>query len=70
MPTPKYLTLTGLAERWGLDPSTLHRMRRDGKPLPPGTKIGSRTRYAISDIEAFEREQKEAEAPDPAAVPP
>ena len=42
-----------LARRWGLSHRTLERWRyrRTG---PPHLKIGSRVRYRLQDIEAFE----------------
>jgi len=42
-----------LARRWGLSPGTLERWRHK-RTGPPHLKIGSRVRYRLQDIEAFE----------------
>lgn len=56
----KYLTQKGLAARWGVSRSTIRRWRIEGNPMPKESNLGqnSRVRYAIEDVEAFEKARK------------
>lgn len=51
-PSP-YLTTKQLAQRWGVSTGSLANTRSMGLGIPH-YKIGSRVRYALSDIEAYE----------------
>jgi predicted DNA-binding transcriptional regulator AlpA len=61
----RWLSITELAERWGMPVQTLYdwRKRRYG---PQGVRLGRGVRgfirYRLSTIEAWERTQEEAEA--------
>jgi predicted DNA-binding transcriptional regulator AlpA len=53
----EFLDTKGLAERWGLKPSTLENWRNLSKG-PSYRKIGARVRYYMPEIEAFEEKAK------------
>lgn len=55
MSEPVFLTNEDLAERWGCRPSTIRNARPQDLPEPfrrPGSRL---VRYALSEVEAFER---------------
>lgn len=49
---PKYLSSEQLHERWGFHAESIRRMIREGRI--PATRIGTRLRVAMNDIEAYE----------------
>jgi transcriptional regulator GlxA family with amidase domain len=51
------LTQTQLAERWNISPRTLERWRWT-KTGPSYVKIGGRVRYLLTDVEAYEAQQR------------
>lgn len=57
------LTLKQLAERWGMKPGTLKNWRREGKG-PRAVRLGdgprARTVFKVSDVLAYEEQQKES----------
>ena len=46
-----------LAERWSMSARTLQRWRQQGKG-PHFLKLGGRVVYRLTDVEAFERDQR------------
>lgn len=54
----KYLTQKGLADRWEVARTTIYRWEKDKRPMPPTTGTGPRKRYALADVEAFERKHR------------
>jgi excisionase family DNA binding protein len=56
--TPQYLTPRQLAARFGVHPITLRRWRAERKIT--ATRFGRGVRFAISEIERFERESIES----------
>ena len=56
--TPQYLTPQQLSRRWNLHQITLRRWRAEGKII--ATRFGRGVRFAIAEIERFERESIES----------
>jgi excisionase family DNA binding protein len=56
--THQYLTSQQLSRRWNLHPITLRRWRAERKIT--ATRFGRGVRFAISEIERFERESIES----------
>jgi excisionase family DNA binding protein len=56
--TPQFLTPRQLAARFGVHPVTLRRWRAEGKII--ATRFGRGVRFALSEIERFERESIES----------
>jgi hypothetical protein len=50
-----YLTEKELALRWRCTPGALRTARYEGRNVVPFVKIGSRTRYRLTDVLAAER---------------
>ena len=48
------LSAKDLAERWGFNVSTIHKMKRRGE-LPPRIEISGRRVWRLVDIEHFEK---------------
>lgn len=53
LPTPTLLTAPELAERWSTSLGGLANDRSAGRGLP-FLRLGSRVRYRLSDVEAYE----------------
>jgi hypothetical protein len=51
------LTTKELAERWGMRPQTLRRMRMKRRG-PPHIKDDGRVRYNLTDIEDYEKSKR------------
>lgn len=54
-----FLTVDQLAARYQVSAQTIRDWRLDGKG-PVATKLGGSVRYALADVIAWEREQREA----------
>lgn len=54
--------VTVFAERLGVSPSTIYRMRAKGEDLPPAFKVGSQLRWRASTVEAWIRDRETAVA--------
>jgi hypothetical protein len=57
MTEAKYLSTADLAIRWSMTPVTLRRWRQDGKG-PPWIRMGRVVKYAIKEVERYERENR------------
>jgi hypothetical protein len=66
-PAVKHLTEDELAARWGVQASTVARLRKNGKGPAPLVLTESRTkstiRYRVADVEAWEAEHVSAQVP-------
>ena len=51
----KFLSISDLAERYGISKPSIYNYVRDGK-LPRGIYIGHSHRWALTELEAFEAE--------------
>ena len=51
----KFLSISDLAERYGISKPSIYNYVRDGK-LPRGIHIGRSRRWALTELEAFEAE--------------
>lgn len=56
---PVLLTSKELADRWKLSERTIINMRSENRGVP-ATKLGRSVRYLLSDVEAFEAQNKQA----------
>ena len=52
-----YLTESELAQRWAVTKNALRQWRYRGEG-PPYLKVGSRVRYRLSAVEAWEKERE------------
>jgi hypothetical protein len=57
-----WLTTEQLAERLHCTPQAIHNRRHKRKSLPRSIKSGNDRLYHVEDVEAWEREQREASA--------
>ncbi|PAU73184.1 helix-turn-helix transcriptional regulator [Vreelandella alkaliphila] len=56
----EFLNVKQLANRYGVHPATIHRWVKEGNFSKP-IKLGENcTRWALSDVEAWEQSQREA----------
>jgi len=67
MKQPKYLTVAELAAHLQIHKSTIYRLLREGKL--PGFRIGSDWRFAIEEIERWQRNQTSGGAETQAETP-
>jgi transposase-like protein len=62
MENETYLSTAKLADRWGMHPQTLRAWRAQGKG-PTFEKRGRAVRYALSQVEFFERSNETVPTP-------
>ena len=54
------MTVEELAERWQVEPAWVYKKARD--PDFPTIRLGGNIRFAIEDIEAYEKQAKEIDS--------
>jgi predicted DNA-binding transcriptional regulator AlpA len=54
----RFLTVRGLAERWGVDPRVVYGLRYRGDG-PPAIRVGRELRFALADVERWEEARRD-----------